>query len=106
MQIPLSIVEAGKTDEYVKLQKRDAYYIELYREAYSKSSAATKELCSVASQVRHYNAGIPNGLIIELQKAAKDCLEANRKVEHLRAVRSVVENDIKQLEKEATKGME
>ncbi|CAF1803450.1 hypothetical protein [Bacillus subtilis] len=99
MNIPLSIVEAGKTDEYVRLQKRRAYFKEKHDEALEAAREASRTLYSASvHRQSFYGNIIPNGFVIEIADAAKKCLSANRKVEHVEAIISVVENDIKRLE--------
>ncbi|MEG7333292.1 hypothetical protein [Bacillus sp. 0102A] len=99
MNIPLSIVEAGKTDEYVRLQNRYDYFEEKYNEAFTAAREAAQKLYSASPRKEYcYGSTLPTGLIIEISNVAKKCLSANRKVEHVEAILSVVENDIKRLE--------
>lgn len=99
MNIPLSIVEAGKTDDYVRLQKRRAYFKEKQNEALEAAREASRTLYSASVHRQDFYGNIiPNGFVIEIADAAKKCLSANRKVEHVEAIISVVENDIKRLE--------
>ncbi|WP_332606820.1 hypothetical protein [Bacillus spizizenii] len=98
MNIPLSIVNAGKTDEYVRLQKRLAYFEEKHDEALEAAEEAAETLSASVRNQSYYGRILPNGFVIEIADAAKKCLSANRKVEHVESIISVVENDIKRLE--------
>ncbi|MGG4028696.1 hypothetical protein ABEV77_04110 [Bacillus subtilis] len=98
MNIPLSIVESGKTDEYVRLQKRLAYFKEKHNEALEVAKKVSRKLYATTSQNVYKSVITPNGLVTEIANAAKKCMSANRRVEHVEAILSVVENDIKRLE--------
>ncbi|MEC1408873.1 hypothetical protein [Bacillus halotolerans] len=98
MNIPLSIVEAGKTDEYVRLQKRRDYFKEKHDEALEVAKKVSRKLYATTSQNGYQSVITPNGLVIEIANAAKKCMSANRRVEHVEAILSVVEKDIKCLE--------
>ncbi|MCY7948342.1 hypothetical protein P8891_12070 [Bacillus atrophaeus] len=99
MNIPLRIVEEEKTDEYVRLQNRRDYFKEKHDEALEAARKASRTLYSATVRRQHsYGDLLPNGFVIEISNAAKKCLSANRKVEHVEAILFVVENDIKRLE--------
>lgn len=101
MNIPLSIVEAGKTDEYVRLQKRLDHFTEKKCSAVEEVMRASQKLFSLyPSERKGFYPGvkIPTGLVIEMQNAVKETLAANRELEHIEAILSVVKNDIKRLE--------
>lgn len=98
MNIPLSIVEAGKTDEYVRLQQRLEHFNEKRAEALTKALAAARNVYEALPHFKPSAYPMPTGQVIEINKATARCLIANRELEKVEVILTVVENDIKRLE--------
>ncbi|QQO40393.1 hypothetical protein 268TH004_48 [Bacillus phage 268TH004] len=106
MYIPLNVVEAGKTDEYIKLTNRREHFVRQRKMIANEVVEASKKLYGFKPFKTTYGYNTEAGRQIQddvlraIKEAATENLLANDKLRRVDGIIKVIDSEIDELTKE------